>query len=108
MEPVKLRKLQQSMIWLAALIALYVMAEGEGQSLCIFSAVGVSWCPGCGLGHSIHHALHFRLAASADAHWLGMPATVAIVYNIVKPFITKTTYYGFQSNAYDASGNSAG
>ncbi|HEY2583255.1 MAG TPA: DUF2752 domain-containing protein [Mucilaginibacter sp.] len=44
--------------------------------------LGFSWCPGCGLGHSISFLFHGDLNRSFHAHWLGIPALVIISHRI--------------------------
>ncbi len=44
--------------------------------------MGISWCPGCGLGHSIAFLLHGNIYNSLHAHWLGIPALLIILYRI--------------------------
>jgi len=70
--------------WVAALMAL-AFADPAGPahfSLCPFKALGISWCPGCGLGHSISYLFHGDASNSFHAHWLGIPALVVIFYRI--------------------------
>ena len=45
--------------------------------------MGITWCPGCGLGHSIAFLMHGDIKNSFHAHWIGMPALGIIVYRIV-------------------------
>ncbi|ASU32319.1 hypothetical protein MuYL_0416 [Mucilaginibacter xinganensis] len=45
--------------------------------------MGVTWCPGCGLGHSISFLFHGDIKNSLHAHWLGIPAVGVILYRIV-------------------------
>jgi hypothetical protein len=49
----------------------------------LFDALGVSFCPGCGLGHSIAWLARGDLAASFQAHPLGLPAVGLVGYRIV-------------------------
>jgi len=44
--------------------------------------MGFTWCPGCGLGHSISFLFHGDIKSSFHAHWLGIPALIIIVYRI--------------------------
>jgi hypothetical protein len=70
--------------WVAGLIALAV-ADPTAQphySLCPFKLLGITWCPGCGLGHSISFLFHGDLKSSFQAHWLGVPAVIIILYRI--------------------------
>jgi hypothetical protein len=106
---IALRKYRQAGLWLSALVLLYFMEPG-GPSLCLFKAVGFSRCPGCGIGTSIHYALHGQLAASLEAHWLGIPATVFLLLHIISLF-----FHSYQKHkrkhepatAYDVTGPAA-
>jgi hypothetical protein len=51
-------------------------------SFCIFKLLGIDFCPGCGIGHSISYIFHGDIAASFSAHPLGMFAIVVIIYRI--------------------------
>lgn len=103
------RKYRAPLVWLTALVVLYFMEPG-GPSLCLFKAVGFSHCPGCGIGSSIHYALHGQLASSFEAHWLGIPAMAFLLLNIVKAFFQS---YKSQiqkdepATAYDVTGPAA-
>jgi threonine/homoserine efflux transporter RhtA len=104
------RKYLEQGTWLAALAVLYLMEPG-GPSLCLFKAVGLSQCPGCGMGTSVHYALHGQFGPSLDAHWLGIPATAVILLLIVKPFFQsykKHTQKNEPATAYDVTGHTAG
>jgi len=70
--------------WVAALIAL-AMTDPAGKvhfSLCPLKAMGITWCPGCGLGHSISWLFRGDIGNSWHAHWLGIPALGVILYRI--------------------------
>ena len=99
----------EQVAWIVALVFLYFIdTSTQSTSLCLFKLIGFDACFGCGIGHAIHHVLHFDLIQSFDEHILGVPATVGIIYRIFSPLITKTIKYGSATNAYDASGNTAG
>jgi hypothetical protein len=70
--------------WTAAIIALAAANPSvEPQySLCPLKLMGITWCPGCGIGHSISWLLHGDISRSWHAHWLGVPALIIIVYRI--------------------------
>ncbi|MGZ3753422.1 MAG: DUF2752 domain-containing protein [Mucilaginibacter sp.] len=70
--------------WVAALISLaFSDPSGPGHfSLCPLKAMGITWCPGCGLGHSISWLFHGNIVNSWHAHWLGIPALGIILYRI--------------------------
>jgi hypothetical protein len=70
--------------WLSALIAL-ALCNPSSQAhftICPLKLMGLTWCPGCGLGHSISWLFHGDLKNSLHAHWLGIPAVVIIVHRI--------------------------
>lgn len=80
---------REAIIWTAGLLLLYFMETGSDFSFCIFRMMGFSSCPGCGIGHSIHHALHFEWEESIQHHMLGIPITLIItaqsIRSIIKP-----------------------
>ncbi|MGZ3871619.1 MAG: DUF2752 domain-containing protein [Mucilaginibacter sp.] len=70
--------------WIAALVSL-ALADPASQShfsLCPLKMLGITWCPGCGLGHAISFLLHGVIQASFHAHWLGIPALLGILHRI--------------------------
>lgn len=91
-----LRKYSEVILWNGALILLAVMNTGSTTSFCILKNLGISWCPGCGLGHAIHDALHFEFGKSIQEHILGIPATLILFYQSCKSIyiINKTNQYG--------------
>ncbi len=73
--------------WIAALFLLFFMNAGSaGQSLCFFHWLGITWCPGCGIGHSIHYALHLQFGASFQQHPIGIIAVGIILHRIKQLF----------------------
>ena len=96
-------------IWWVVLVVLFFM-DSNGPSLCLFRWIGFHSCPGCGLGHSMHEALHGNWKGSVEYHILGLPAVILLLLHIITSIysITKTTnqLYG-SKNAYDAAGTSA-
>jgi len=69
---------------MAALISLALTSPtGNAHfSLCPLKMLGISWCPGCGLGHAICFLFHGDLKNSFHAHWLGLPAVIIILRRI--------------------------
>jgi len=53
-------------------------------SLCIFKFLGITFCPGCGLGHSISYLFHGNIQASFSSHPLGIFAVIIILFRIYK------------------------
>ncbi len=72
--------------WLTALILLALMPPGidPHYSLCVFKLLGLNFCPGCGLGHSISYLFHGDVQTSLAMHPLGIFAVPIIVYRVYK------------------------
>nr|WP_255476779.1 DUF2752 domain-containing protein [Mucilaginibacter sp. AK015] len=51
-------------------------------SLCPLKALGLTWCPGCGLGHAISYLFRGDIINSFRAHWLGIPVFAVLLYRI--------------------------
>ena len=74
--------------WIAALVLLAAADPGHhngGQhfTLCPLANLGLSWCPGCGLGRSVTHLFHGHITESFHYHWLGIPTVMIIGYRIM-------------------------
>ena len=93
-----IKKYTEPLIWATALALLFFMNPSEGgTSLCLLKAAGANWCPGCGLGHAIHHALHLNFTASAEEHLLGIPAAVILIYQTIKSIYLTNKIYQYGS-----------
>ena len=87
-------------IWIAALLILAITnMESSHFTLCPFNNLGIDFCPGCGLGRSIHHLIRFDFTRSFNAHPLGGVALLVLLYrifllakNIMQQFKTKLSY----------------
>jgi hypothetical protein len=86
--------------WIAALIALaFSDPSRPGQySLCPFKAMGITWCPGCGIGHSIAWLFHGNLTNSWHAHWLGIPALMIILFRIYS--LTRQRFFAGENSFF--------
>lgn len=71
-------------IWVSALLLLAIMdpAADNHYSLCFFKWAGLSFCPGCGLGHAISWLFRGELVASLNAHPLGILALAVLLHRI--------------------------
>ncbi|MGZ5287803.1 MAG: DUF2752 domain-containing protein [Flavisolibacter sp.] len=77
-----------SFIWTIALASLFFMNAAAGDfSFCVFRIAGFESCFGCGIGHAIHHALHLNFPASMEEHPLGIPASIALIFLVIKPLL---------------------
>jgi hypothetical protein len=72
--------------WITSLIMLALMDPSTDAhfSFCFFKFLGLSFCPGCGLGHSISFIFHGNLQASFATHPLGILALFIILFRIYK------------------------
>lgn len=77
-------KYVELLIWCGGLLALALMnpEASDGFSLCLLHQLGIPWCPGCGLGHSISFLLHANFQASFQSHPLGFPAFMILLGRI--------------------------
>jgi len=81
----------EAIIWLSALISLFLINPFSENhfSLCPIKNMGFSFCPGCGLGHSVSFLLHGNLSESFHSHWFGIPATMILIHRIFTLFKQK-------------------
>jgi len=87
--------------WITALLLLAFMEPGSSThySFCIFKFIGIKFCPGCGLGHSISYLFHGEWRASFAAHPLGIFALVVIALRIYK-LLMLHIFSHFQNQLY--------
>ncbi len=77
------RKLEL-IFWVAGLIILFfIEPERVSFSICPLHNLNL-WCPGCGLGSSIHYLLHFDLLKSFQVHPIGFFAFIVILYRLIQ------------------------
>ncbi|MFO8129387.1 MAG: DUF2752 domain-containing protein [Bacteroidales bacterium] len=75
----------EAIIWLVALAALAFMEPGcDHFSLCPLKNAGFDHCPGCGMGHAISWLFHGDLRASIEAHPLGIPGIIILLFRIIQ------------------------
>ncbi len=74
--------------WILALLALAMLNPSDSThlSLCPLHHLGITWCPGCGLGRSIGLLMAGKWKASWEMHPLGVFALVVILIRIVELF----------------------
>ena len=72
----------EACFWLIAIIMLAFsnpIEEGHA-SLCLIKNLNLGFCPGCGLGHSIAWLFRGEFVSSFNAHPLGIPAVIVLLY----------------------------
>lgn len=74
----------EALVWIAALFYLAFFNDPFHQhfTICPLANAGFDYCPGCGLGNSISLLLNGHIAESFNAHLLGIPAVIIIIYRI--------------------------
>jgi len=71
--------------WAGGLIFLAALnpAQPAPFDICLFKKMGLPFCPGCGLGHSLSLLLHGDFIPSLQAHPLGLPALLILLARII-------------------------
>jgi hypothetical protein len=76
---------REAFLWIVGLVCVAV-ADPASESLvgiCLFDRVGdwigLAFCPGCGLGHSVGWLARGEFTASFAAHPLGVPAIIILL-----------------------------
>ena len=78
----------EALLWLAGLVSVAVAdPHAEGLlSICPFDAlgswVGLSFCPGCGLGHAVGFLVRGHFVESLTAHPLAIPAVLTLTLHV--------------------------
>jgi len=79
---------KEALIWISSLIFLAVSDPAHHHyTLCPLDNLGISYCPGCGLGRSIGYFFRLDLESSFLSHPLGIPAVFLLIYRSVKILI---------------------
>lgn len=77
-----MRFIHRHLEWMAFSIGLILLAimspDNSGHTLCLFDLVGIDFCPGDGLGHSIAYTFRGDFSSAMQAHIAG-PAAVLIL-----------------------------
>ena len=80
------------LFWLTGLTILFFVSPGSQHfTLCPISNLGFDFCPGCGIGRSLHFAMWFDFKNSFISHPLGLAALPIIlmrVFTLFKKFKT--------------------
>ena len=74
----------ESIVWISGLVylAFFSPITQSHFTICPLANMGVDFCPGCGLGHSITLIFHGYFAESFNTHPLGFFAAAIIFYRI--------------------------
>jgi len=75
----------EAWFWITAIILLIISNPSSNHvSLCMFKNLNLGFCPGCGLGHSISWLFRGEFINSFQAHPLGLPAVIILLYRSFK------------------------
>ncbi|MBA4407176.1 hypothetical protein C0389_07880 [bacterium] len=85
----------EAIFWLAGLTYLLFINPYQTQyfTLCPFHNLGITFCPGCGLGLSISFFYHGDFLNSIRTHPLGIIALILLTVRVVKLFIKTINNY---------------
>ena len=74
----------EAVLWAGGLLAMAAMDPRAEHfvGLCPLDALGLSFCPGCGLGHAVAYLARGALVASVQAHPLGIPAVLILCVHV--------------------------
>ena len=73
----------EMIIWIVGLVFLATLDPGaQHLSICPLKNIGLEFCPGCGLGHSIMYLFHGEWSLSVQEHPLGIFALFILSYRI--------------------------
>ena len=80
----KLRRINLELLfWISSLFfILFFPLETTSISICPSQLLGIHFCPGCGIGASIHYFLSGQIGLSFESHPLGIIATFIIIHRI--------------------------
>ncbi len=88
---------KELLIWVAALGYIYFMPLQNNFSFCFFKLMGITFCPGCGIGRAMHLVMHGQINYSFSFHYFGVPALLIILYRIIN-LLTKKQSYTLKTN----------
>jgi len=75
----------ESAVWITGILLLAFLPFNNGNhfTICPLKNLGFNFCPGCGLGSSIHYLLHLNFLESFNAHPLGIIALPILIFRII-------------------------
>jgi hypothetical protein len=85
----------EAIFWLFGLMYLMFIDPYQVQhyTLCPFHNLGITFCPGCGLGRSISFFYHGDFFHSIKTHPLGIIAFIIIAIRVIKLSIKTINNY---------------
>jgi hypothetical protein len=75
---------KEALIWIAALMILAISNPADHHyTLCPLDNLGITYCPGCGLGRAIGYFFRLDFVSSFLSHPLGIPAVLLLIYRSI-------------------------
>ncbi|NLH61192.1 MAG: DUF2752 domain-containing protein [Ignavibacteriales bacterium] len=89
------------LFWVSGLFYL-ALADFSGShfTFCPLNNMGFDFCPGCGLGMSIHHIFQLDFSSAWHSHVLGFFGLLIIIYRIIilsRNLIKKIIFYSHKN-----------
>lgn len=93
--------------WIALAVGLTLMAAmnpyvDNGSSWCLFETLGISYCPGDGLGHSVAFLVRGDYIRAFEANMMG-PAAVLVISSRVL-YLLHSIYFKRNNNQITKNG----
>jgi hypothetical protein len=90
----------EAFIWTSSLIYLAFFSSPDHThfTICPLKNVGINFCPGCGLGHSITQIFNGEFVQSFYTHPLGFFALIIISYRIFSLIKVNINHYKRQTS----------
>ncbi len=89
-----MRFIKSHLEWVVFAIGLILLGSMDpatsATSFCIYDLLGIDFCPGDGLGHSIAYTFRGEFGAAFEAHFAGPAAVIILSCRIV--FIWRQLY----------------
>jgi hypothetical protein len=86
-------------IWITTILCLALInVDATHFTICPFHNLGIEFCPGCGLGKSIHYFINFEFTKSFYVHPLGGVALFILLFRIFT--LTREGIYSAKTNTF--------
>jgi len=90
---ISFKMVAEALIWIVGLAGVG-LADPTAPSvidLCVFKAIGLPGCPGCGLGHAIGYLFRAEWHLAIQSHWFSPVVLLVLVSRIGS--LLRTAYF---------------